>query len=97
MGSPPLVVATCVCSWVVVALQSWCWWVWCLAMSGEGNKPWVTCVDVLLIGGGYVEGCGSRVWAEFPLTEFAGILFRKVVISWYVGQKGSMYNEAFIV
>ena len=30
-------------------------------------------------GSGYVEGCGSRVWAEFPLAEFAGILFRKVV------------------
>ena len=29
-------------------------------------------------GGGYMEGCGSRLWAEFPLVEFAGILFSKV-------------------
>ena len=29
-------------------------------------------------GGGYMEGCGLRVWAEFPLAEFARILFRKV-------------------
>ena len=38
-------------------------------------------------GGGYMEGCGSRVQTEFPLTECAEILFRKVVIGWYVGHK----------
>ena len=34
--------------------------------------------DVFGCAGGYVEGCGSRVWAKFPLAEFAGIPFRKV-------------------
>ena len=34
--------------------------------------------DVFGCAGGYAEGCGSRVWAKFPLTEFAGIPFRKV-------------------
>ena len=29
--------------------------------------------------GGYVEGCGCRIWTEFPLVEFAEILFRKAV------------------
>ena len=28
-------------------------------------------------GGGYVEDCGLRAWAEFPLVEFAGSLFTK--------------------
>ena len=65
-----------------MALQSPCWWAWCLAMGGEGSQQWETCINVLLMGGGYMEGCGLRVWAEFPLMEFASILFRKVVIDW---------------
>jgi hypothetical protein len=48
-------------------------------------------VDASSMGGGDVEGSGLRVWAEFPLAEFAGILFRKVVIGWYVGHKILMY------
>ena len=34
--------------------------------------------DVFGCAGGYVEGCGSRVWAKLALAEFAGIPFRKV-------------------
>ena len=34
--------------------------------------------DVLGGPGGCVEGCGSRVLAEFPSADFAGIPFRKV-------------------
>ena len=34
--------------------------------------------DVVGCARGYVEGCGSRVCAEFPFAEFAGIPFRKV-------------------
>ena len=60
---------------VVEALWSVCWWVWCLLMDGEGRKQWVMCVD----DGGYMEGCGFRIWTEFPLTKFADILSRKVV------------------
>ena len=48
-------------------------------------------------GGGYMEGYGSSIWTEFPLMEFAGILFRKVVIGWYVGHKNSTGNKAFVV
>ena len=33
--------------------------------------------DVFGCAGGYVEGFGLRVWAKFPLAEFAGIPFRK--------------------
>jgi len=50
--------------------------------------------DVLSMGGGDVEGSGLRVWAEFPLVEFAGILFRKVVIGWYIGHR---YIKAYMV
>ena len=95
-GSPSLVVAACVRWWVVVASQSRCWWAWCLVMGGEGGKRWETHVDVLSMGGD-VERCGSRVWAKFPLTEFASILFRKVVLSWYVGHKITTYDTAFVV
>ena len=84
MDSPQLVVAACVCWWVVVALQSWYWW-----------EIWV--VDVLVMGGGYVEGCGPRVCAEFPLAEFSGIPFREVVLSWHVGHKTAYYNKIFVV
>ena len=34
--------------------------------------------DVFGCPGGCVEGCGLRVWAEFPSAEFASIPFRKV-------------------
>ena len=34
---------------------------WCLVMGGEGGKWWEAHVDVLSMGGGYVECCGSRV------------------------------------
>jgi hypothetical protein len=54
-------------------------------------------VDVSSMGGGDVEGSGLRVWAEFPLAEFAGILFRKVVIGWYVGHKILRYIKAYMV
>ena len=55
---------------VVKALWSMCWRVWCLLMDGEGWKWWAMCVD----DGGYVEGCGLRIWTEFPLAEIADIL-----------------------
>ena len=62
-----------------------------------GGKWWEMHVDMLSMGGGYVEGCGfSLVWAEFPLVEFASILFRMVVHSWYVGHKISTYDTAFV-
>ena len=51
------------------------WRAWCLVMDGEGRRRRATCVD----DGGYVEGCGSRIWTEFPLAEFAEILSRKAV------------------
>ena len=54
-------------------------------------------VDVLVMGGGYVEGCGPRVCAEFPLAEFSGIPFREVVLSWHVGHKTAYYNKIFVV
>jgi hypothetical protein len=54
-------------------------------------------VDAFSMGGGDVEGSGLRVWAEFPLAEFAGILFRKVVIGWYVGYKILRYLKAYMV
>ena len=66
-------------------------------MGGEGGKQWEARVDMLSMGGGYVECCGLRVWAEFPLVEFASILFRKVVLHWYVGHKISTYNKVFVV
>ena len=31
------------------------------------------CVD----NGGYVEGCGFRIWTEFSLAEIADILSRR--------------------
>ena len=46
-----------------------------MAMDGEGRRRGVTCVD----DGGYVEGCGFKIWTEFPLAEFAEILSRKAV------------------
>ena len=58
-----------------MAVWSMCWWAWCLAMDGEGRRQWAMHVD----DGGYVEGCGFRIWTEFPLTEFAEILFGKAV------------------
>ena len=54
------------------------------------------CVDGLLMGGGYVEGCGLRVWAEFPLAEFACISYRKVVIGWYIGYKICTYDKSYV-
>ena len=48
---------------------------WCLSMDGEGRQQQATCVD----DGGYVEGCGFRIWSEFPLAEIADILSRKEV------------------
>ena len=48
---------------------------WCLSMDGEGRKRQATHVD----DGGYVEGCGFRIWTEFPLAEIADILSRKEV------------------
>ena len=44
-------------------------------MDGEGRKQQAMGVD----DGGYMEGCGFRIWTEFPLMEFADILSRKVV------------------
>ena len=44
-------------------------------MDGKGWKRRVMCVD----DGGYVEGCGLRIWTEFPLAEIADILSRKEV------------------
>jgi len=54
-------------------------------------------MDALSMGGGDVEGSGLRVWAEFPLMESAGILFRKVVIGWYIGHKIYRYIKAYMV
>ena len=48
---------------------------WCLSMDGEGRQRQATRVD----DGGYVEGCGFRIWSEFPLAEIADILSRKEV------------------
>ena len=48
------------------------WQTWCLAMDGEGRRWWAMHVD----DGGYVEGCGCRIWTGFPLSEFAEILSR---------------------
>ena len=48
-------------------------------MDGKGRKWQATCVD----DGGYVEGCGFRIWSEFPLMEIADILSRKEV-TWLV-------------
>ena len=67
--------ALCLCAGVVEALRSVRWWVWCLLMDGEGWKWQATRVD----DGGYVEGCGFRIWSEFPLAEIADILSRKEV------------------
>ena len=39
--------------------------------------------------GGYVEGCGFRIWTEFPLAEIADILSRKEVTT--VGTEGIIY------
>ena len=44
-------------------------------MDGEGRQRRATRVD----DGGYVEGCGFRIWTEFPLAEIADILSRKEV------------------
>ena len=44
-------------------------------MDGEGRQWRATRVD----DGGYVEGCGFRIWSEFPLAEIADILSRKEV------------------
>ena len=49
------------------------------------------------MGGGYMGGCGLKVWAEFPLAEFASISFRKVVIDWYIAYKICTYNKAYMV
>ena len=48
------------------------WQAWCLAMDGEGRRQWAMHVN----DGGYVEGCGCRIWTEVPLTQFAEILSR---------------------
>ena len=60
---------------VVVAVWSARWQAWCLAMDDEGRRWRATHVD----DGGYMEGCGFRIWTEFPLLEFAEILSRKGV------------------
>ena len=60
---------------IIVVVWSMCWWVWCLAMDGEGRRWRAMRMD----DGGYVEGCGFRIWTEFPLMEFAEILSRKAV------------------
>ena len=44
-------------------------------MDDEGRKQWAMHVD----DGGYMEGCGFRIWTEFPLAEIADILSRKEV------------------
>ena len=63
--------------------------------DGSGNG---CVVDGCVVdGGGDVEGSGLRVWADFPLAEFAGIPFRKVSIRWYIGHKLYMYNKAYVV
>ena len=80
--SPPLVVATW---WVVMALQSLCWW--------EGWRcAWMCFRWWWLRGRLWVEGLD-----KFPFTEFAGIAFRKVVVGWYVGHKYFTGNKAFMV
>ena len=48
-------------------------------------------------GGGYVEGCGWKIWTEFPLAEFADIPFRKMVIGWYIGHKLFLCNKGSMV
>ena len=60
---------------VVEAFRSARWRAWCLSMDGEGRQRRATRVD----DGGYVEGCGFRIWSEFPLAEIADILSRKEV------------------
>ena len=50
-----------------------------MSMDGKGRKRQATHVD----DGGYVEGCGIRIWTEFPLAEIADILSRKEV-TWLV-------------
>ena len=56
-----------------MAVWSMHWWVWCLEMDGEGRIWQVTHVD----DGGYMEGCGFRIWTEFPLVKSAEILSMK--------------------
>ena len=63
------------CAEIVVVVWSARWQAWCLAMDGEGRRWWATRVD----DGGYMEGCGFRIWTEFPLAEFAEILSGKAV------------------
>ena len=52
VGLPPLVVATCVHWWVVVALWSCCWWAWCLVMGSEGSKQLIVVVMWKVVGQG---------------------------------------------
>ena len=47
--------------------------------------------------GGYVEGCGLRIWTEFPLAEIADILSRKEVTQLVLRDKISMYIKPFVV
>ena len=65
----------CLHAGVVKALRSMRWQAWCLSMDDEGRKQWAMHVD----DGGYMEGCGFRIWTEFPLAEIANILSRKEV------------------
>ena len=63
---------------IVMVVWSAHWQVWCLAMDGEGRRQWAMRVDDggYMEGCDYVEGCGCRIWTEFPLAEFAEILSR---------------------